>query len=94
MPRMRPEHNRGLVLRLQGHEITPVERVVGITWRGGHVEWRRPLAAEVRTGSQTQRIPIHDATRRAVLSLWLAGCAFGALAVWTERIRCRGRNNS
>ncbi|HEY7832013.1 MAG TPA: hypothetical protein VIG30_00495 [Ktedonobacterales bacterium] len=88
---MRVEQAHGSVLRQQGREVTPVARVVRIAWRGRQVEWHRPLAVELREGGAVVRIPIHNATRRAVVSLLLSGCALGTLAWWAERIQHQGR---
>lgn len=91
MPRVRREDVRGPVIRQAGHGITPVARVTRMVWRGGAAEWHRPLAVEITgegSGQPFQRIAIHDATRRAVLSMLLASLAgAAALAGATRWVR-------
>jgi hypothetical protein len=86
------EQVRGATVRRSGQEIAPVARVARLTWRGGRVEWRRPVAIEVHRGDRAERIPIRDVTRRAQAGVIFAELALGILAVWAQRAYLRRRN--
>lgn len=81
MPNVHFEKARGSPLTRGGVEITPIEHVTRMTWRGGQFTWRRPIAVEVREGVRVWRAPIHDVTRRAQVTALLVAVALGWLAV-------------
>lgn len=81
MPNIRFEEARGSPLTRSGVEITPIEHVARVTWSGGQLQWRRPVAVEVRDGARIRRAPIHDVTRRAQITALLVAVALGWLAV-------------
>jgi hypothetical protein len=91
MPGLRIEETRGKQIAHRSREITPIARVAHVTWRGGGFDWQRPVAVEVRQGDAVQRVPIHNATRRAVAGIILGELALGVLAVWAEQIYLRRR---
>jgi hypothetical protein len=73
MPHIQRAIARGEPLTSQGYAVTPVTQIARVTWPGGRLEWRRPLAIEVRDAQGVRRLPIHDATRSAMLGLFAAG---------------------
>lgn len=83
MPRWRIDEIAGGTQIRNGWEIRPVARVVRVRWLRRRLEWRQPVAIEIRQGAQARRVAIHDATRRALV--WLAVvnallCVFAFLA--------------
>lgn len=80
MTALRIERVRGPTLSQPGQEVTPLARVIQLTWPGGITEWRRPVAVEVRRGNRVRHIPIRDATRRAQVIIALTGLAICGLA--------------
>ena len=82
MPGLHREDLRGTPRTLLDQTITPVARVVQLTWPGGRLEWHRPVAVEVARGDRVQRIPIRNATRRLVAGIVLAELALGGLVWW------------
>ena len=105
MPQIRREDVRDPVIRLAGRQVTPVARVTRVAWQGGALEWYHPLAVEIadNEASQpnlpTQRIPIHDATRRAMLGMLLAAllvaAALEGVTGWVrQRQRASGRQQT
>jgi hypothetical protein len=93
MPNVRFEEARGSPLTREGVEITPIEHVARVTWRGGQLAWRRPVAIEVREGVRIWRAPIHDVTRRAQIAALLVMVALGWLAVRT-RLQVSGQRRN
>ncbi len=91
MPSLRNQEIRGNAIALRDLDITPVERVTRISWRGGSYAWWRPIAVEVRRGADMRRIPIDNATRRAIARVVLSAALLGGLAWSAERIYRRGR---
>ena len=57
--------------------LVPVVRSWRLSLLGGRLwaVWSRPLAVEVRRLGHRRRLPIRDTTRRAQLTVWLAGLA-------------------
>jgi hypothetical protein len=91
MPHMQHEEVRGQPITRLGQEVTPIARIAQFTWRGGRLEWYRPVAIAVRDEQGVRRVPIHDATRRAMGGIILAGLALGLGAGWIAGAAARGR---
>jgi hypothetical protein len=83
---MRREDVRGNTVTAHGREITPIARQRTIAWPGGRAWRHTPLAVEVRERGLVRRIPIRDATPRAILMVALAEVAIGAL-IWRALAR-------
>jgi hypothetical protein len=96
MPSVHRESLRGSTIPAHDREITPIARLVTVAWPGGRVLWQTPVAIEVRERGQLRRIPIHDATPRAILVMALAEAVLGAL-IWralTQRKMTIGRSKT
>lgn len=91
MPGLRIQEARGNPVGSGSQQITPIARVIRLTWRGGGVEWRWPMAVETRQGESVRRLPIGDATRRAIAGVIFAELVLGALALWAQRVSLRRR---
>jgi hypothetical protein len=88
---VRSEEVRGHSIARPGREITPVGRLLRVSWRGGSYSWWRPIGVEVRQGANLRWIPIHDVTRRAIVGIALGAALLGGLAWSAEQIYLRGR---
>jgi hypothetical protein len=74
-------------------EITPIDRVFQVRWPGGAFLWRRPVAVEIHQGDAVRRLSIQDVTRRATISIRLAGVAIVVLAAsWLRLKKARRRS--
>ncbi len=92
MPHLRTAELRGEPITRLGHEVTPVGQSVRLEWRGGALEWRRPAAIEVRDGARLRRVPIYNATRRAIAVIALAGLTASISAGWFLRVASNERS--
>lgn len=84
-PGWRAYETRGQPIHAHGREVTPIGRVTRISWPGGGLIWNRAVAVEVRQGSETIRLPIHNATRRAIALLLLGLAATTLLLAWVQQ---------
>jgi hypothetical protein len=80
--RVRREDQRGSTVTIHGREITPIARLMTIAWPGGRMVRETPVAIEVNEQGWVRRIPIRDATPRAILAMALAEVALGAVIWW------------
>ena len=71
--------------------VTPISRLVGLRWSGGGWLWQFPLAVEVTTGTQQQRLRVSNVTRDTILALY-AGAMLVVLALWLFQ-RANGKMN-
>jgi hypothetical protein len=90
MPQVERQELRGQLVRQQGMVVTPIARVTRIGWRGGRLDWHRPAAVEVRDDAGVRRIPLYNATRRAVFTIALAGLGASIIATRVMRRSLRG----
>jgi hypothetical protein len=89
---MQISETRGEPITASGRQITPVGRVFQVRWPGGGFIRHRPVAIEVRQGDVMQRVPIHDATRRATSAIILAGFAVVVIgSSWMRRVKSRSK---
>jgi hypothetical protein len=86
MPALRIERVRGPTLSHPGQDVTPLARVIRLSWPGGRIEWRRPVAVEVRRGNHVLQIPIRDTTRRAQVAIVASGLALYIFGILTKQI--------
>ena len=70
--------------------LTPQSQALTIRWPNGGFVWNRPVAVDVETGGQTERIPVVDVTRIAQLTL--LGLAF-VLSIATLIMSIRQRRD-
>jgi hypothetical protein len=91
MPGLRIEETRGTPSAQPDQQITPIARVVHLTWPGGRFDWYRPVAVEVTHRDRTRRIPIRNVTRQIMAGIILAELVLGALAWWAEQTYLRRR---
>ena len=72
-------------MRAFDRQTTPVGRVVQVRLPFGSFTWHRPVAVEVRQGESIQRLPIQNATRRAIGAMVLTGLAVVVLILLLMR---------
>jgi len=84
-PGWRAYETRGQPIHAHGREVTPIGRVTRIAWPGGGLIWNRAVAVEVRQGSEITRLPIRNATRRAIALLLLGVAAATLLLAWVQQ---------
>lgn len=84
-PGWRAYETRGQPIHAHGREVTPIGRVTQVSWPGGGLLWNRAVAVEVRQGGETTRLPIRNATRRAIALLLLGLAAPTFLLAWAQR---------
>lgn len=63
-----------------GQTIIPEAQVVALNTPFGGLVWNRPTAVLVEKDGVTERVPILDVTRYALLALWGLGFVVMALA--------------
>ena len=80
-PGWRAEEVRGDPLSIARQQLTPVERVTEVGWRGITLAWRRPVRIEVRQDDSTHRLPIHDQTWRTIAIVVVAELVLGAVGL-------------
>ncbi len=94
-PALQISETRGKTLTAFDRQITPVGSVVQVRWPGGSFTWHRPMAVEVRQGDTMHRLPIHDATLRAITTVVLAGFSIVVLvSLSVRRARSRRRRRA
>ncbi len=94
-PLVRISEMRNKPITTHGREITPIGRVFQVSWPGGTFLWQRPVAIEICQGNVVRRLSIQNATRRATISIMLAGLAIGVLAAsWMRLKNARRRRSS
>lgn len=78
------EDQRGAPLIIASQQLTPIERVTEVGWRGIALAWRRPVFLEVRQGDSVRRLSIRNQTRRLIAITVVAELALSAvsLQVW------------
>ena len=73
-----------------GRQITPIGRVFEIRLPTGGFIRHRPVAIEVRQGDVIQRMPLHNATRRATATIMLTGLTVVVIGLlWMRRVKSR-----
>lgn len=94
-PTLQISETRGESLLAFDRQTTPIGRAVQVRWSGISFIWHRPVAIEVRQGDSVQRLPIHDATSRAIIAVVLAGLAIVVLASLSmRRVHSRRRGST
>jgi hypothetical protein len=94
-PAVQISEMRGKSITAFDKQITPVGGVFQVYWPGGGFTWHRPRAVEVRQGGTTHRLPIYDATLRAIASIALVGLAAVVLISLSMRwVRSRKRRRT
>lgn len=71
--------SRGTPVVAQGRRLTPIGRVVRVTWPGGAFVWHRPAAVEIQQGEERKLVPIVNMTRRMSFFVSLSGVVFVVL---------------
>ncbi len=74
-PVLHISETRGHTIETAGKQTTPIGRVIQVQLPFASITWHRPLAVEVRQGETINRLPIYDATSRAISALVLTGLA-------------------
>ena len=69
----------GQPMQVGGQTLTPEAQVVTVNTRFGGFVWNRPTAVLVDRDGATERVPIVDVTRYALMALW--GVSAGVLAL-------------
>jgi len=72
-PVLRISETRGNTVETANKQTTPIGRVVQVRLPFASVSWQRPLAVEVRQEGTIYRLPIYDATSRAISALVFTG---------------------
>jgi hypothetical protein len=72
-PFLQVNTSRGEPITTRFGRIVPLARAVKLRWPGGGLTWNRPAAIEVQEGQSARRLPIHDATSRAIFTIVLTG---------------------
>ncbi len=85
---IRLETRSGAPVRAGGATITPQSQALVVSLPFGGLVWNRPVAVLVERDGQTERIPVLDMTRIALLALGgLAVAAAAVLALSASRRR-------
>lgn len=74
-PILQVNTTRGEPITTRYGQIVPLIRVVKLRWPGGGLNWNRPAAIELQEGQSQQKLPIKNATSRAVFTILLTGLA-------------------
>jgi hypothetical protein len=84
---------------LSGEEVTvgdltvrPQSQALVIRWPSGGIVWNRPTAVLVERDGQTQRIPILDVTRLAILAIVGFSIVYVVASIVLSARRRRNRN--
>ncbi len=86
---------RGEPFTAFGRQVVPIGYAIQARWHGGGFTWHRPLAVEIRDGDNIRRLPIHDVTLEAIISIFMMGSAIVILAAsWKRWIHIKRRNKS
>lgn len=68
-----------------GRQVVPIGYAIQASWPGGGFTWHRPVAVEIRDGDNIRRLPIHDVTLEAIVSIIMMGSAIVFLAASWKR---------
>jgi len=74
-PILQVNTTRGEPITTRYGQIVPLTRVVKLRWPGGGLNWNRPAAIELQQGQSQQKLPIKNATSRAIFTVGLTGLA-------------------
>jgi hypothetical protein len=74
-PVLRISETRGNTIETLDKQTTPIARVIHVQFPFANIIWHRPLAVEVRQGREAYRLPIYNATSRAMSIIFLTGLA-------------------
>ena len=72
-PILQVHTSRGEPIATRYGQIVPLTRVVKVRWPGGGLNWNRPAAIELQQGQAQQKLPIKNATSRAIFTIVLTG---------------------
>ena len=72
--------------------VRPQSQALVIRWPSGGMVWNRPTAVLVERDGQTQRIPILDVTRLAILAMVGFGIVYVVASIVLSARRRRNRN--
>src|SRR5579863_310435 len=72
-PILQVNTSRGEPITTRYGQVVPLIRVVKLHWPGGGLNWNRPAAIELRQGQSRQKLPIKNATSRAIFIIVLTG---------------------
>jgi hypothetical protein len=74
-PILQVNTSRGEPIITRYGQVIPLIRAVKLRWPGGGLNWNRPAAIEVQQGQSQQKLPIRNATSRAIFTIVLTGLA-------------------
>jgi hypothetical protein len=74
-PILQVKTSRGEPITTRYGQIVPLARIVKLRWPGGGLNWNRPAAIEVQQGESQQKLPIKNATPRAIFTIAVTGLA-------------------
>lgn len=72
---MQVNTSRGEPIATRYGQVIPLTRVVKLRWPGGGLNWHRPAAIELQQGQSQQKLPIKNATSRAISTIVLTALA-------------------
>ncbi len=77
----------GKSINIATGKLTPISRVLHVTFPFGGFVWNHPVAVEVKQGEQEQLIRIVDSTRIAILAMAGIGTvvSFGTMLLMITR---------
>ena len=94
-PGWRIGKTRGEPFAAFGRQVVPIGYAIQASWPGRGFTWHRPVAVEIHDGDNIRRLPIHDVTLEAIISIIMTGIAIVILSTsWKRWIHIKRRNKS